>query len=150
MNTKWPTFWSAVKNYMLLSPVLSSRSTRSSSLLAVLCLIKNPTLPSFNEKIKGYEEARKTTSSTAFGNSAFKGNPNCRPPPSGQQRSTERSGAPCGRGEQDRRLALRGHCFRCTKEDHLLPHCTYPKSVKCNLCSATGHITPACSRRQNV
>ena len=43
--------------------------------------IRNPTLPSFNEKIKGYEQARKTTSSTAFGNAASRGNPNRRPPP---------------------------------------------------------------------
>ena len=32
--------------------------------------------------------------------------------------------------------------------DHLLPQCTYPESVKCNLCGTVGHVTPACSRRQ--
>ena len=48
----------------------------------------------------------------------------------------------------DQRLALRGKCFRCAKADHMIPSCSYPDSVKCNLCGATGHITPACGRRQ--
>ena len=55
-----------------------------------------------------------------------------------------------GRVEQDRRLALPGKCFRCAKDDHLLPQCSYPERVKCNLYSATGHIIPAWSCRQNV
>ena len=79
--------------------------------------IKNPTLPSFNEKIKGYEQARKTTSSsTAFVNAASKGNTNCRLA-DGQSKSSQCPGAARGRGERDRCLTLRGRCFRCVKDD---------------------------------
>ena len=112
--------------------------------------IKNPTLPSFNEKIEGYKQARKTTSpSTAFGNAASKGNNNHRPA-AGESKPSQHPGPARGRGERDHRLALRGRCFGYPKDDHLLPHCNYPENVKCNLCSATCHIMPACSRRQNV
>ena len=54
------------------------------------------------------------------------------------------------RGERDRRLALRGKCFRCARSDHMIPQCSYPETVKCNLCGAAGHVTPACSRRQSA
>ena len=57
---------------------------------------------------------------------------------------------PRGRGERDQRLVLHGKYFRCAKHDHLLPQCSYPDTVKCNTCSATGHISPACGRHQNV
>ena len=66
------------------------------------------------------------------------------------QPKNNRSSNNRGRGERDRHLALHGLCFRCTKEDHMLPQCSYPVDVKCNLCSATGHIAPACSCRQNA
>ena len=103
--------------------------------------IKNPTLPAFNMKIEGFEQARKTTASTAHGNAASK--PSQRHIPNPNQPENNRS-------SNKRRLALRGRCFRCAKDDHMLPQCSYPSDVKCNLCSATGHITPACSRRQNA
>ena len=32
----------------------------------------------------------------------------------------------------------------------MVPNCSYPESVKCNTCGLTGHIAPACARRQNV
>ena len=54
------------------------------------------------------------------------------------------------RAERDRRIALRGKCFRCARADHMVPQCTYPDSVKCNLCGAMGHVTPACGRRQTA
>ena len=54
------------------------------------------------------------------------------------------------RAERDRRIALRGKCFRCARADHMVPQCSYPDSVKCNLCGATGHVTPACGRRQTA
>ena len=107
-------------------------------------------LPSFKEKIEGYEQARKTTSSsTAFGNTASKGSSQRRPP-EGLAQPSSRSRAPRGRDERDRCLAWRGRCFHCAKENYLLLHCNYPENVNCNLCSATGHITPACSQLQNV
>ena len=46
---------------------------------------------------------------------------------------------PRGKGEKDWRLALRGKCFRCAKPDHMIPQCSYPESLKCNLCGAVGH-----------
>ena len=67
--------------------------------------LRNPTLPSFNKKIEGYEEARKTTSlSTAFGNAASQGNPQRRPA-GGQAKPFQLPGAARGRGERDCRLA---------------------------------------------
>ena len=119
-----------------------------SALQKELGAIQNPTLPAFNRAIVGYEQARKTTASTAHGNAASR-NPPRRPSGQNQQRNSRTSNNR-GREEKDRRLALRGRCFRCAKDDHMLPSCSYPSDVKCNLCSATGHITPACGRRQNA
>ena len=110
--------------------------------------IQNPTLPEFNSKIEGYEQACKTTATSAHGNAASK--PSQRRNPNQNQPKNNRSSNNRGRGEKDRRLALRGRCFRCAKDDHMLPQCSYPSDVKCNLCSASGHITPACSHRQSA
>ena len=30
----------------------------------------------------------------------------------------------------------------------MLPQCSYPATVKCNTCNNTGHISPACGKRQ--
>ena len=84
----------------------------------------------------------------AFGNAATKPPPGRRQPPQGGR--TNRGGTNRNKSERERRLSLRGKCFRCAKGDHMVPACTYPESVKCNLCGGTGHITPACSRRQAV
>ena len=111
--------------------------------------IRDPTLRGFSEKIEGYEQARKTEPEAEYGNAAQRQTPNRRPPATGGK-PAGRNSAPKNRGEMDRRLALRGKCFRCAKNDHMLPACSYPDSVKCNLCGATGHITPACGRRQAV
>ena len=121
-----------------------------SALQKELGAIQNPTLPAFNRTIEGYEQARKTTASSAHGNVASRSNQR-RPASQNQQKSSRQNqNANRGKGEKDRRLALRGRCFRCAKDDHMLPNCSYPADVKCNLCSAQGHITPACSRRQNA
>ena len=109
--------------------------------------IRNPTMTSFSEKIEGFEQARRTEPDSAYGNAVSRTTPNRRPPTQGG-RSSARSNISRNRGERDRRLALRGKCFRCTKADHMIPACSYPESVKCNLCGATGHINPACGRRQ--
>ena len=73
--------------------------------------IKNPSLLAFNCKIEGFEQARKTVWSSAFGLVA-KGTPkrNQHPPSS---KSTQRMGPSRGGGERNRRLALCGKCFRC-------------------------------------
>ena len=68
--------------------------------------------------------------------------------PSGKSAAKPQAGK--NRAERERRIALRGKCFRCARADHMLPQCTYPDSVKCNLCGATGHVTPACGRRQTA
>ena len=112
--------------------------------------IRDPTLRSFNEKLEGYEQARKTEPEAAYGNAAQRQNNTNRRPPATGGKSSGRNNTSKNRGEKDRRLALRGKCFRCAKGDHMLPACSYPDSVKCNLCGATGHITPACGRRQAV
>ena len=110
--------------------------------------IKNPMLPAFNDKLEGYEQARKMVSHSAFGLAA-KGNP--KP----NQHSSAQKGAQCsipprGNGKCNRRLALRGKCFHCARKDHLLPQCSYPATVKCNTNSGSGHISPACGRRQSA
>ena len=112
--------------------------------LGAIC---NPTMNSFSEKIEGFEQARRTEPDSAYGNAVSKPAPNRRPSTQGG-RSSARGNMSRNHGERDRRLALRGKCFRCAKADHMIPSCSYPESVKCNLCGATGHITPACSRRQ--
>ena len=84
--------------------------------------IKNPTLSAFNMKIEGFEQARKTTVSTAFGNAASRSSSQRRPPASTQLKNN-RSSNNRGKGERDRRLTLRDHCFRCAKDDHMLPQC---------------------------
>ena len=121
-----------------------------SALQKELGAIQNPTLPAFNRAIEGYEQARKTTAPSAHGNAASRSNQRRPAPQPRQKNSRPAQSATRGKGEKDRRLALRGRCFRCAKDDHMLPDCSYPSDVKCNLCSAQGHISPACSRRQNV
>ena len=109
--------------------------------------IRNPTMASFSEKIEGFEQARRTEPDSAYGNAVSKASPNRRPSTQGG-RSSARGNVSRNWGERDRRITLRGKCFRCAKADHMMPSCSYHESVKCNLCGATGHITPACSRRQ--
>ena len=104
-------------------------------------------MATFSEKIESFEQARKTEPEAAYGNAAQRPAPNRRQQAQGG-RPSNRNNISRNRGEKDRRLALRGKCFRCAKNDHMLPSCLYPDSVKCNLCGATGHITPACGRRQ--
>ena len=100
--------------------------------------IKTPTLANFNDKIEGFEQARKTELSSAYGLAA-KGTKGRNNPKPNQNR---------GGSERSRRAALRGRCFRCAREDHLLPQCSYPSTVKCNTCNGQGHISPACGKRQ--
>ena len=52
--------------------------------------IKNPTLPAFNMKIEGFEQARKTTASTAHGNVALRSSLQHRPPTSTQPKNKSR------------------------------------------------------------
>ena len=88
--------------------------------------IREPT-QAFNEKIEGYEQARKTTCNTAFGNAAMRG---AAPPrPSNQGNHPTCPNIPCGRGERSRRVTLRGNFFHCAKSDHIIPQCFYPKTV---------------------
>ena len=112
------------------------------SLRRELGSIKNPTLLSFNDKIEGYEQARKTESSTAFG-LAIKGSPQKRNQSSQPTRNAQKSAPNRGGNERSRRSALRGRCFRCAREDHMLPQCSYPATVKCNTCNNSGHISSA-------
>ena len=109
--------------------------------------IRNPTLNIFNEKIEGFEQARKTELSSAHGLAAKGSNPRRQ---GGQQgrNNTKTTPNKSGNSERSRRAALRGRCFRCSREDHLLPQCSYPASVKCNTCNGQGHISPACGKRQ--
>ena len=72
--------------------------------------IWNPTLAAFNDKLEGYEQARRTTNSTAFGNAASRGASNRRPP-AHNSRPAPRTNISRGRGEQDRGIALRDKCF---------------------------------------
>ena len=93
--------------------------------------IRNPTLNNFNEKIEGFEQARKTEMSSAHGLAAKGSTP--RRQGSQQNRNTPKANPnKVGNSERSRRAALRGRYFRCSKEDHLLPQCSYPSSVKCN------------------
>ena len=109
--------------------------------------IRDPTLKTFSEKIEGFEQAKKTEPDLAYGNMVSKVSSNRRQSAQGG-RSSNRGNNSRNRGERDRRLSLLGKCFRCAKGDHMIPSSTYPETVKCNLCGAIGHITPACSRRQ--
>ena len=69
-----------------------------SALQKELGAIQNPTLPAFNRVIEGYEQARKTTASSAHGNIASKAPPRRI---SGQnQQKNNRSSNPRGRGEK--------------------------------------------------
>ena len=88
-----------------------------------------------------------TEPDSAYGNAVSRVPPNRRTSGQGGQ-PPNRNNTSRGRGERDRCLALRGKCFRCAKADHMIPACTYPDSVKFNLCGAVGHVTPACGRRQ--
>ena len=116
------------------------------SLQRELGAVRNPTLA---EKIEGFEQARRTTATSAFGNAASRNPSSSSRRNSGQNgHPANRPNPPCRMGERDQCLTLRGKCFRCAKTDHLLHQCSYPEGVKCNLCGTVGHVTPACGRRQ--
>ena len=110
--------------------------------------IRDPTLQSFTKRIEGYEQGLKSTRSSVFMNAATRG-PTPRRPANQASRNNP-SNANRGRGERSRRIALHGKFFRCAKGDHMIPNCSYPELIKCNMCGLTGHIAPACARRQNV
>ena len=121
------------------------------SLQRELGTVSNPTLAAFSERIEGFKQARWTISSSAYSNAVSRSNPSftsSRRNPGQSGRPANCATPPRGKGERDRRLALRGKCFRCAKPDHMIPQCSYPESVKCNLCGAVGHVTPACSHCQ--
>ena len=106
--------------------------------------IKKQTLIAFNDKIEGFEQAIKTESSSAHGLAA-KGTPTRRNQNPSNPKNMQRTGQPRGVSERSRRLALR---VRWAREDHMLPQCSYPVTVKCNTCNGSGHILPACGKRQ--
>ena len=108
--------------------------------------IKNPPLLSFNDKIEGFEQARKTESSSAYGLAAKSSPKRSQNPPTSS--NAQRIAQPRAGVEQSECLALRGKCFRCAREDHMLPQCSYPVTVKCNTCNGSCHILPACGKRQ--
>ena len=113
--------------------------------------IRNPTLDTFSEKIEGFEQAKRTMSGSAYGLAVSRNNTNVgRRNTNAANKSQNKSQPNRNRGEGDRCLALRGKCFRCARSDHMIPQCSYPETVKCNLCGAVGHVTPACSRRQSA
>ena len=131
----------------LLSRMMLQIGASDPALRRELGSIKNPTLIAFNDKIEGFEQARKTESSTAYGLAA-KGAPSRRGQNPSSSKNTQRPAQSRGGSERSRRTALRGRCFRCAREDHMLPQCSYPATVKCNTCNGTGHILPACRKRQ--
>ena len=91
--------------------------------------IHNLSMASFSEKIEGFEQARRTEPDSAYGNAVSRVPPNSTSTrwTSGQGgRPPNRNITSRDRGERDRRLALRGKCFRCAKADHMIPACTYP------------------------
>ena len=83
--------------------------------------IKNPTILTFNDKIEGFEQA-------AYGLAAI-GTPARRNQNPSNSKNIQRAGQIRGSGERSRRTALRGRCFRCAREDHMLPQCSYPATV---------------------
>ena len=90
-----------------------------SNLQRELGSIRNPTLDAFTERIEGFEQAKLTMATNAHGLAASRGNAN------GGRRSNVASGKNASkpqsnrnRVERDRRLALRGKCFRCARRSH--------------------------------
>ena len=67
--------------------------------------IRDPTLRSFNEKLEGYEQARKTEPEAAYGNAAQRQNNANRRPPATGGKSSGRNNTSKKCGEKDRRLA---------------------------------------------
>ena len=96
-----------------------------SNLQRELGSIRNPTLDAFTEKIEGFEQAKLSVATNAHGLVASRPNasggrrPNV---PSGKSASKPQSIK--NRVERDRRIALRGKCFRCARADHMVPQCT--------------------------
>ena len=112
------------------------------SLQRELGAVRNPTLAAFNEKIEGFEQARQTVSTNAYGNAISCSNaPSGRKNPGQSGRSANKNPA---LEEKEKETD------RCARPDQMIPQCTYPESVKCNLCIAVGHVTPACSCRQSA
>ena len=99
----------------------------------------------FSEKIEGFEQARRTLSSSAYGNAVSRtGNPSNRRNSGQSCRSANKNPPVRGKGKgTDASL-----CEANVSGVHMIPVCLYPESVKCKLCGAVGHVTPACGRRK--
>ena len=76
--------------------------------------IKNPTLPAFNMKIEAFEQVRKTTASTAFGNVASNSSSQCRPSASTQPKNN------CSSNKLSPRIARRLFLLRI-RRSHASP-----------------------------
>ena len=93
-----------------------------SNLQRELGSIRNPTLDAFTERIEGFEQAKLTMATNAHGLAASRGNANGgRRPNVASGRNASKPQPNRNRAERDRRLALRGKCFRCARADHMIP-----------------------------
>ena len=74
--------------------------------------VRNPTFEAFNEKIEGYEQARRTTARSAFGNAASRASSfSTRRNPNQGNRPADRPNVPRSRGKRDQRIAFERQMF---------------------------------------
>ena len=53
---------------------------------------------------------------------------------------------PLSEEEKSRRRGIKGRCFRCGQQDHMMPACKMSPSITCNICKAQGHMAAVCSK----
>ena len=51
---------------------------------------------------------------------------------------------PLSEDEKARRRNIKGRCFRCGQQDHMMPACKLSQNITCNTCKCPGHISAAC------
>ena len=51
---------------------------------------------------------------------------------------------PLSEEEKSRQRSIKGRCFRCGLQDHMMPACKLSPNITCNSCKNPGHITAAC------
>ena len=53
---------------------------------------------------------------------------------------------PLSEEEKSRRRGIKGRCFRCGQQDHMMPACKVSASISCNICKVQGHMAVVCGK----
>ena len=125
---------------------------RSNELCEKLLEISDPTLEKFDRMVDSYDQAKKQMTdmrrpaNTSASQAVFCGKQRSDNKPQRPSNNPNRQRPDLPREEIERRKTLVNRCYRCGKNDHLMPDCSRPAHHSCSICGRKGHVRPACSK----